>query len=74
MHHNITLDTLLKFAYNETGLTETALVARAIKKDPEMTEYKALQQVIGCIEKAQLDPERKTVDAILHYSRMLTSA
>ena len=75
MNNTTTLNDLILFAYNETELLDTVLVEKAISNDVEVAEtYKELLVTIDFIDSQlakMVNPNSKTIEAILNYSKAL---
>jgi hypothetical protein len=70
MSQNVTLDQLILFAYNETELTDTALVADSLYHDPETEEdYESILKIKEVMDSFCCEPDKTTLKKILNYSR-----
>lgn len=69
MDETITLDHLILYLYNETRLTESVLVQKAIDHNEEVAEeYQALMEARDLIELSLLKPSGKSIQGIMAYS------
>ena len=70
MEHTYTETHLLRFYYKECDLFEKLEMEFAMEDDSTLCdEYKDLCQTLNELPKALFSPQKKTLDAILAYSR-----
>lgn len=75
MNRTFTQTDLILFAYNETELTETALIVDALETDYLLQEeFSEIVETMEYLENMVMQPADKSVDAILKYSRSLKAA
>lgn len=61
---------LLLYLYNETKMTESVLIQKAIDNDPETEEeFEEIKAALSYLDSILLSPSKKSVDNILNYSR-----
>ena len=70
MNRTFTTTDLFLFAFNETGLTDTVFVAKALEKDCFLqAEFQEVIETIDYIDTLSMGPSNASLDAILKYSR-----
>lgn len=70
MNKTTTYNDLLKYAYNESGLTDGDRIQRAIDGDPLIQgEYNELIQVISQLDVTVPPVSEKCIDNILQFAR-----
>ncbi len=73
MNRTFTLTDLILFAYNETELTETALIVNALEVDEELNDsFQGVVRTVNYIENIVRNPSEKSIENILNYSRKLS--
>ena len=71
MNENITLNHLILYLYNETALSDSVLVQKAIDHDEEVAEeFQSLIEARDLISKSLLAPSGNSIQSILSYSRL----
>lgn len=74
MEQNYTSEQLVQFIYNDLTITEHFEVQDAIENDAKLKlEYASLYNAYKELPKVQFRPADQTVDAILAYSKNLTT-
>ena len=70
MTTTFTQEDLIRFIYHETSGNETEQIQNAIENDWELNEeYQSLLQTYRLLGKANLNPGKNCLDAILNHSR-----
>jgi hypothetical protein len=65
-----TTNDLLLYLYNETKMTESVLIQKAIDNDPETEEeFEELKSAVSFLDSILEPPSPKCLDNILNYSR-----
>ncbi|CAN5608315.1 hypothetical protein BH11BAC2_BH11BAC2_20990 [soil metagenome] len=71
MDVNTTLNTLVLYLYNETEMTESVMVQRAIDTDWETAEtFQDLVTIKELIENSLLSPGKSARESILSYAKL----
>jgi len=61
---------LILYFFNETEMTDSVVVQHAIDYDYRTNEeYNEMKETLGHLDSMMSEPDRKTVDSILAYSR-----
>ncbi len=67
--YSITQEDLIQYVYNETSIERTAAIKMALDTDWGLREkYEEIMSTLKTLEKVNLSPRKKTVDAILAYA------
>lgn len=71
MNKTFTYTDLLLFAYNETDLCDTVLIAKALENDPDLQlSFREIVNTMEYIEGLSKQPSDDSVEVILNYSRL----
>ncbi len=71
MDKNSTLNDFIRYAYNETELTDSVRIQSAIDSDPVIEdEYLEIIQVIGLLDGIVMEPDSDLIENILKSSRL----
>lgn len=71
MHRKFTPNDLLLYLYNETKMTESVLIQKAIDYDCETEEeFEELKSAVAYLDKLLESPSEKCIDNILKYSKV----
>jgi hypothetical protein len=71
MHKKFTPNDLLLYLYNETKMTESVLIQKAIDYDCETEEeFEDLKATVKQLDKLLETPSKHCVDNILKYSKV----
>lgn len=71
MHRKFTPNDLLLYLYNETKMTESVLIQKAIDYDCETEEeFEELKSAVAYLDKLLEFPSEKCIDNILKYSKV----
>ena len=71
MNKKFTLNDLLLYLYNETHLTESVLIQKAIDYDAETEEeFEDLKSAVAYLDKLLEKPSQKCIENILKYSKV----
>ena len=71
MDKNSTLNDFIRYAYNETELTDSVRIQSAIDSDPVIEdEYLSLIRVIGLLDGIVMEPNSDLIENILKNSRL----
>ena len=61
-----TMQDLLRYAYNETGLKDSDRIQRSIDGDPLIADdYRELFKVLNCLDEAAPSPSDEVIERIL---------
>ncbi len=75
MFENSTLNDLILYYFNETGMTDAVLTQKAIDTDTETEEeYNTIVATMDYIDKSMVNPSDQSVKNILDYSKSLQKA
>lgn len=70
MKGKFTLDDLILYLYNETEMTDSVLVQKAIDTDEEVSAYfQDLVSVKELLDSSTLKPSKSTINAIMQHAR-----
>ena len=71
MAENYTTNDLILYLYNETDLTDTVFVQKAIDNDDDIAEeYSQLVAVKQLLDHLPVSPSSASVDSIMAYSKL----
>ncbi|MEP7171769.1 MAG: hypothetical protein ABI855_20515 [Bacteroidota bacterium] len=71
MNKICTLNDLLLYLYNETKMTESVLIQKAIDYDAETEgEFEDLKTAVAYLDKLLETPSKKCIENILKYSKV----
>lgn len=69
MNRTFTTTDLILFAFNETSLSETVFISKALEKNCFLqAEFEEVVDTIDYIDKLSMGPSSASIDAILKYS------
>ena len=69
MSKTSTTEKLFLYLFNETGMTDSVLIQRAIDNDEEVAmEFSNIKRAFRFVDRALVDPSPKSVNAILQYA------
>jgi hypothetical protein len=69
MSKTSTTEKLVLYLFNETGLTDTVLIQRAIDTDEEVeTEFINIKRAFRYLDRALVDPSPRCISNILKYA------
>lgn len=69
MEQDYTLNSLVKYIYHDTTLTQTLEIENALSEDRSLNEeYRKLKLGYLMLPKAQFHPDKNTINTILNYS------
>jgi hypothetical protein len=72
MQKNFTTDDLIRYAYNETMITDTVLIQQAIDDHIELEEtYIGIVSTMRTLDGLMVNPSEKSILTILNYSKSL---
>ena len=72
MNKTSTTIDLLLYLYNETRMTESVLIQKAIDYDPETEEeFEELKSAVASLDRLLESPSEKSVNRILNYSKSM---
>ena len=70
MDENVTLEKLVLYYYNETELTDSVLVQKAIDTNYFVAEeYQDLKETFSYLDRIAVNPSDETINSILNYSK-----
>lgn len=71
MHEKFTPNDLLLYLYNETKMTESVLIQKAIDYDSETEEeFEELKTAVAYLDKLLEKPSENCINNILKYSKV----
>ena len=71
MSETSTTEKLILYLFNETEMTDSVLVQRAIDYDPEVEcEFENLKATLNLLNDSLVAPNQKTISKILDYSSL----
>lgn len=70
MSETSTTEKLILYLFNETGMTDSVLIQRAIDYDPETEcEFENLKATLSFLDESLVAPSPKTISNIMAYAR-----
>lgn len=71
MNENITLNHLVLYLYNETEITESVMVQKAIDQDEEIAEeFYSMAAARDLIDQSLMHASKSSIESILSYATL----